>query len=123
MAIIKISPEHVRGNGWGLCLIDKHNNKYPLGYTKGPVKVRDDIAAEFEGNPNIVIEYGCKKKVTPKKISKPEPKTEKKEEPKKLTADEIDKKGMNWQHKWLKNKGIKPARYEKGRIKQILDNQ
>ncbi len=40
-----------------------------------------------------------------------------------LTKEQIDKKGRTWQINFLKKEGIKPARLEKNRIKQIIKVQ
>lgn len=124
-AIVKLSPDVPKGQGWGVTLKDSIGNKYSLHYSKGFIEVPVDVAKQFEGNPSLIIEYpdGTTFPVTKKDVSKSEPtKPESKEN--KLTEKEVWDMTKSEQTELLKKFNAKKIpKLEKGRVKLILKLQ
>lgn len=121
MAIVKLSPKHVKRKGsWGFLISDTHGNKYPMEYSRPQLKIPDNIAKDFEGDPNLIVEYDTDVKPVdkPTPVAKPEPpkktKVERYKELKDLNASE--------QISMLKKLGAKKIpHYEDDKIKLIME--
>lgn len=117
MAKIKLSENHIHKGGWGFILFDNKRRKHVFRYADGFLEVTDELAKDFEGNKGLIIEYSKKHKAA--EVVE----TIYGDIAVKFTKDEVYGWSAKEQKDWLKSKDIVPAKYEKDRVKQILENQ
>ncbi len=96
-------------------LIGTQQNQWNIGDSFKPGGLPIDLTdAEITKYKSIILENLDKPTKKPE-VSQPKTKV--------YTKEEIDKKGRSWQINFLEKNNIKPARFEKDRIKQILKVQ